>query len=185
MDQLFDAHVLDTVRSEFRRLQKLGDRALAQVKDDASFHARLDNAESNSLAIIIRHVAGNMRSRWTDFLTSDGEKAWRDRDGEFDLELHESRDQLVTRWEDGWKVTLAALDALTPADLTRTVMVRNEPLTVFEALLRQLAHYGQHTGQLLLLAKHAVGAQWQTLSIPRGQSKQGSWSYGGYGQEKT
>ncbi len=179
----FDRHVLDTVRAEFRRLQRLGDRALAQVKDDDAFHARLDQAESNSMAIIIRHVAGNMRSRWTDFLTTDGEKTSRDRDGEFDRGPRESREQLIAAWQAGWRLTLDTIDALTPADLARTVVIRNEALTVFEALCRQLAHYAQHTGQLLLLAKHAVGADWQSLSIPRGQSKAGAWSYRAHGEK--
>jgi hypothetical protein len=185
MNDALDTHVLETLRAEFRRLQKLGDRALAQVKDDESFHRRLDEAESNSMAIIIRHVVGNMRSRWTEFLTSDGEKTWRNRDGEFDIERRETRDELLAAWQDGWKVTLAAIDGLTPAQLTTPVTIRGEKLTVFEAITRQLAHYAQHTGQLLLLAKHAAGADWQTLSIPRGQSNQRTYSYRAHGQEKT
>jgi hypothetical protein len=184
MPQSLDVHVLDTLRSEFHRLRALGDRALAQVAGDAAFHARIDAGESNSLAIVIRHVAGNMRSRWTDFLTSDGEKPERDRDGEFDLDRRETREELLERWREGWDVTLRAIDALTPADLPATVMIRREPLTVYEALVRQLAHYAEHTGQIILLAKHAAGSAWQTLSIPRGKSLAGQYSYRDYGQKK-
>src|SRR5882672_647354 len=109
MDDALDAHVLNTIRTEFRRIRTLGDRALAQVQDEESFHARLDEAESNSIAIIVRHVAGNMRSRWTDFLTSDGEKTTRDRDGEFDLGPRENRGEILAAWEDGWRTTLSAV----------------------------------------------------------------------------
>ena len=182
MDDTLGAHVLETIQMEFRRMRTLSDRALAQVKDDASFHARLDVAESNSMAIIMRHVVGNMRSRWPDLLTSDGEKSTRDREGEFNLDQRESREHLFAAWQDGWRITLAAIDGLRPADLLRRVTIRSESLTVFEALLRQLGHYSLHIGQLVLLAKHAVGADWQSLSIPRGQSMHGSWSYRAYGQ---
>jgi hypothetical protein len=182
MPQPLDEHVLETIRSEYRRLRTLGDRALAQVDGDDAFHARLDDAESNSLAVIIRHLSGNMRSRWTDFLTSDGEKPDRQRDNEFDLARRETRAELLQAWHDGWTVTIAALDALSPSDLLRTITIRQEPLTVFEALARQLAHYAQHVGQILLLAKHQAGSRWQTLSIPRGQSLTGQHSYRAYGQ---
>jgi hypothetical protein len=182
MTDALDAHALATVRAEFLRLRALGDRALAQVPDDASFHARLDEIEANSLAIIVRHVAGNMRSRWTDFLTSDGEKPWRDRDVEFDLERRESRAELMAAWEDGWNTTLAAITALGPSDLMRTVPIRGERLTVYEALLRQLAHYAAHTGQIVMLAKHIAGPRWQTLTIPRGRSKEATGGYRRFGQ---
>jgi hypothetical protein len=172
MPDALDAHVLAAIVDEFTRLRGLGDRALAQVRDEEAFHVRLDEAESNSLAIILRHVAGNMRSRWTDFLTSDGEKATRHRDGEFDLGRRESPDELLAAWRQGWELTLATVGALTPADLQRQVTIRGETLTVTEALLRQIAHYAQHVGQIVLLAKHAVGTDWQSLSIPRAGSAQ-------------
>jgi hypothetical protein len=180
--QSLEEHALATFRAEYRRLRTLGDRALAQVEGDDAFHARLDDPESNSLAVIIRHVSGNMRSRWTDFLTSDGEKPDRQRDGEFDLGRRETRAELLQAWNDGWTITIAALDALAPTDLLRTVTIRQEPLTVFEALARQLGHYAQHVGQILLLAKHQAGSRWQSLSIPRGQSSTGDYKYRAYGQ---
>jgi hypothetical protein len=179
MPEDLGAHTLQAIRAELRRLRALGDGALAQVTDEAAFHARLDQAESNSIAVLIRHMAGNMRSRWTEFLTTDGEKATRDRDGEFELDRRETREELLIAWRDGWDITLGAVDALTPADLLRTVTVRGESFTALEALLRQLGHYAQHVGQMLMLAKHAVGAGWQSLSIPRSLSTRGSSSHQG------
>jgi hypothetical protein len=176
-----DEHVLSTLIGEMRRLKALGDKALAQVNDDDTVNAVLDN-ETNSLAIIIKHVSGNMRSRWTDFLSSDGEKATRDRDGEFDQGTRWTVEQARTAWNEGWQVTLGSLDALTPADLMKTITIRGEALTVTEAITRQIAHYAQHTGQMLILARHFVGAAWVTPSIPRGQSKAGTWAYKNYGK---
>ncbi len=181
MDEI-GGHALETIRAEFRRLRTLGDRALAQVTGEDAFHIRLDAQESNSLAIIIRHVAGNMRSRWTDFLTTDGEKPWRDRDVEFDLDRRETRAELITAWTDGWNTLFAAIDPLTAADLLRTVPIRKEQLTVYEALLRQLAHYAMHTGQIVMLAKYLAAEKWQTLTIPRGHSKDVRGEYRTFGQ---
>jgi hypothetical protein len=174
MSTTLHEQVLMTLRAEFGRLRSAGDRALAQVTSDEAFHARIDDAESNSLAIVVRHVAGNMRSRWTDFLTSDGEKSWRDRDGEFDLDRRESRAELLADWSGAWDLAGRGLHALAPDDLGRTVLIRNESVTVCEALMRQLTHYAEHTGQIVLLAKHVAGSGWKTLTIPRSQSGQGT-----------
>jgi hypothetical protein len=169
------AHVLATFRAEFARLRAMAERALAQVDDAALHHA--PDPESNSLAVIARHMAGNLRSRFTDFLTSDGEKPWRDRDGEFEARAALSRAELLAEWEAGWGCLAGALDALAPDDLARAVVIRGESLTVCEALARQLSHHGQHTGQIVWLAKHLAGPRWKTLSIPRGQSKAGAYRY--------
>jgi hypothetical protein len=162
--------LIDELRGEACRYKDWADKALAQV-DDAGFFAALD-AEANSLALIVKHVANNLRSRWTDFYDSDGEKADRQRDREFEREAGDTRASLMTRWESGWACLLATLDAMTPADLSRTVVIRAEPHTVVRAALRSLAHTASHVGQIVLLAKHQRGADWQTISIARGQSEQ-------------
>jgi len=143
-----------------RQYKAMADRAVAQLEPEDIFRAPDD--ESNSIAIIMQHMAGNMRSRWTDFLTTDGEKPTRNRDAEFDLAPGTSFAAVKQSWEDGWNVTLAAIEALTPADLEREVRIRNEPHTVLQAISRQLAHYAYHVGQIVLLAKHYRGAAWQT-----------------------
>jgi uncharacterized damage-inducible protein DinB len=156
----------------FRYYKKLGERAMAQCPDEGLF-TTLDQ-ESNSIAIIVKHMAGNMRSRWTDFLTSDGEKPDRHRDSEFE-EPPKTRAALLESWERGWKYVFDALKPLTDADLTRTVPIRTEPHSVMQAINRQVAHYSHHIGQIVFLAKHlttkATG-KWDSLSVPRGQSKQ-------------
>jgi hypothetical protein len=162
-------HVLDDLVLTLRKQKQLADRALAQV-DDESFH-RAPDPDSNSIALIVKHVAGNQRSRWRDFLESDGEKPDRDRDSEFESGSGDSRQALMARWEEGWKLLFDALAALGPDDLLRTVTIRGEPHTVFQAIDRQLAHYAQHAGQVVLLAKHWTGPGWKSLSIPRGRSK--------------
>lgn len=154
----------------FRSLKDQAERALAQADDGALF-ATLD-AGSNSLAVLVAHMAGNARSRWTDFLTADGEKPDRNRDAEFELEPGVSREELMRRWEAGWGALFAALEPLTAADLNRTVTIRGEPHNVMQAVLRQVRHYAYHVGQIVQLAKHYRGAEWETLSIPRGQSRQ-------------
>ncbi len=164
-----ESHYLATIRGQFRSLKKLADGALAQVSE-AEFFALLDR-ESNSLAILVKHLAGNMRSRWRDFLTSDGEKADRHRDREFEVdEGAQSRQRLLQHWESGWATLFHTLDALEPADLARTITIRAEPHSVIEAIQRQLAHYGYHVGQIVLLAKHWRGPAWKTLSVARGKS---------------
>ena len=157
-------HLLDVIREAYRQLKAQADRAVAQI-DDAAVFAKLDD-ESNSIALVMKHVAGNLRSRWTDFLTTDGEKPTRDRDSEFE-ELGETRSAIVASWEAGWQAAVAAVESLTPADLMRTVTIRNEPHTIVQALERNLAHTAMHVGQIVLLAKHFAGGRWQTLSIPR------------------
>jgi hypothetical protein len=161
---------IDELRAEFRRYKELADKALAQV-DDAAFFATLD-AESNSLALIVKHLASNFRSRWTDFYDSDGEKPDRHRDREFEIEPDDTRAALMATWEAGWAGFFAVADAMTPADAARTVVIRAEPHTVPRALIRSLAHTAGHIGQIVLLAKHGQGEKWQTLTIARGQSEQ-------------
>jgi hypothetical protein len=152
--------------------KKLAERAMAQCPDDALFTS-LD-AESNSIAIIVKHMSGNMRSRWTDFLTTDGEKPDRNRDTEFE-DAPKTRTELMEMWEGGWKYVFDALAPLTEADMIRKITIRTEPHSVMQAINRQLAHYSYHVGQIAFLAKHfsakATGT-WQSLSVPRGLSKQ-------------
>jgi hypothetical protein len=167
--QLSTSYLQDSI-GLFRYYKKLGDRAMAQCPDDALFVA-LD-AESNSIAIIVKHLAGNMRSRWQDFLTTDGEKADRNRDTEFETPPA-TRAELMEMWERGWKYVFDALEPLTESDLTRTVTIRTEPHSVMQAINRQVAHYAHHVGQILFLAKHLTFAKtgkWESLSVPRGKS---------------
>jgi len=159
--------VVSTFVREFHRTKQLAERAVAQL-GDAQLHAQLD-PESNSVAIIMVHMSGNLRSRWTDFLTTDGEKPWRHRDGEFDAQTL-TRDTLLASWDEGWAVLFATLATLTDDDLTRTVTIRGEGHTVLAALTRQLGHYSGHAFQIVFLAKHLAGPAWSTLSIGRGQS---------------
>ena len=159
---------LADVKARFESIRSLAERAAAQV-DDAAFFAPL-GAEENSIALLMKHMAGNLRSRFTDFLTSDGEKPDRDRDAEFEQAPADSRATILARWSEGWRILFDALDTITAGDLARTVTIRGEPHTVIQALSRQLVHQSQHAGQIVLLAKHAAGARWQTLSIARGQS---------------
>lgn len=160
---------LTDVADQFRKLKELGDRALAQVRDEDLF-AALD-PESNSLAVLIRHMAGNMLSRWTGFLNSDGEKPDRDRDSEFEETAGTTREQLLKRWEEGWRCLFQALAALHEEDLSLTVLIRAEPHSVVKAIDRQLTHYAYHVGQIVFLAKHLASETWQTLSVPRGGSR--------------
>ena len=153
---------------EFRRYKRLADSAIAQV-DEAGFFGAPD-AQTNSVAIIVKHIAGNLRSRWTDFLTTDGEKPDRDRDREFELTPNDTREGLLARWEAGWSLAFDTLSALTEADFARTVYVRAQAHTVPQAIQRQLAHAAYHVGQIVLLARHYAGDRWTTLTIPRGAS---------------
>ena len=156
--------------SLFRYYKRLAERAMEQVTDEQLF-AAIDK-ESNSIAVIVKHMAGNMLSRWTDFLTTDGEKPDRDRDAEFETGGGVSRGGLLARWEEGWERLFTALGSLTPADLRRTVTLRGEPQTVPQAIHRQLTHQAYHVGQLVLLAKHFAGAGWQSLTVPKGKSRE-------------
>ncbi len=161
---------LDDILRAFRNYRALGDGALAQAAD-ADLHTLID-PDANSIAIVVKHVGGNLRSRFTDFLTSDGEKPDRDRDGEFEMPEHASREQVLALWNDGWRVALSAIESLTPADLERTVRIRREPFLVPEALNRSVTHTAYHVGQIVLLAKHFAGPKWKSLSIPKNQSRQ-------------
>jgi hypothetical protein len=151
----------------FRHYKNLGERAMAQIPDDA-LTTTLD-PESNSIAVIVKHMSGNMRSRWTDFLTSDGEKPTRHRDTEFEAPP-QTRAEIMAVWESGWKVLFEALAALTDADLDRTVLIRGERHSVMQAINRQLVHYPYHVGQIIYLAKHFASGHWTSLTVPRGKS---------------
>lgn len=167
--QLSSSYLQDSI-GLFRYYKKLGERAMAQCPDEALF-ITLD-PESNSIAILVKHLAGNMRSRWLDFLTTDGEKPDRNRDTEFETPPT-TRVQLTEMWERGWKYVFDALERLTEADLTRTVKIRTEPHSVMQAINRQVAHYAHHVGQILFLAKHLTftkTGKWESLSVPRGKS---------------
>jgi len=159
---------VENLRREFARLRAQADAALAQCTD-AQFFAT-PGAGDNSLAVIVKHVAGNLTSRWTDFLTSDGEKPGRNRDDEFALRPEDTRARLEKDWQHGWAVLSATFATLTDDDLPRVVRIRGEPLTVLQAAHRQLAHYAGHVGQIVYVAKHHCGPGWKTLSIPRGGS---------------
>src|SRR5271155_1623437 len=163
------SYVADSL-SILRYYKKRGDKAMGQCSDDA-LTAALDS-ESNSIAIIVKHMAGNMRSRWTDFLTTDGEKPDRNRDTEFE-EPPSNRAELIGMWERGWKSLFDALEPLTDADLTRTVTIRTEPHSVMQAMNRQIAHYSYHVGQIVFLAKHFAAntaGNWSSLTVPRKNS---------------
>ena len=166
---MIEQHYIDDCLFQLRKLKAQAEKAIAQV-DDSQFFALLDE-DANSIALIMKHVAGNMRSRWTDFLTTDGEKPDRHRDTEFEQERGDTRDAIVARWNAGWDVLFNAISSLHPTDLGKTVTIRNEPHTVVQAINRQVSHYSSHVGQIVLLAKHFAGPRWQTLSIPRKRGK--------------
>jgi len=170
MDGDIATHYLDEVRRQFRGHKRLAEGAIAQLEDEELFIA-LDR-ESNSIAILVKHLAGNMRSRFADFLTTDGEKPNRDRDQEFEMNSTTTRADVLRWWEEGWAHVFAAIEALKPEDVMRTVTVRSEPHTVLQAINRQVAHYAYHAGQIVFLAKHFRSSEWTTLSIPRGKSKE-------------
>jgi hypothetical protein len=158
---------LQTVIRRFKYYKDLGDKTFEQLNDwDFSYQP---NEESNSISIIIRHMVGNMLSRWTHFLSEDGEKEWRQRDNEFEVQ-DMTKQQLVTLWEKGWACMFDALESLKKKDLKKTVYIRKEPLTVIDAINRQLAHYPYHVGQIVHIAKTIKGKKFQSLSIPRGES---------------
>src|SRR6266849_883719 len=167
MAHQFTTSYTKDARDLLRYYKKLGDRAIEQCPEGSLF-TTLD-PESNSIAIIVKHMAGNMRSRWTDFLTTDGEKPDRYRDTEFE-EPPQTRAELGARWEAGWKTCLDALDALSDEDLARAVTIRTEPYSVMQAINRQVGHYAHHVGQIVFLAKHFAGEKWQTLSVPKKSS---------------
>src|SRR5208283_513922 len=166
----FAAHYLEEARRQMRGHKRMGEGAMSQLKDE-DFFVTLD-PESNSVAILVKHLAGNMRSRFTDFLTTDGEKPDRFRDQEFELTPATTRAEVMQWWEEGWVRVFAAIDPLKPEDVMRIVSIRGEPHSVLQAINRQIAHYAQHIGQIVLLAKHLRSSEWRTLSIARGRSEE-------------
>ncbi|MGP8216077.1 MAG: DUF1572 family protein [Bacteroidia bacterium] len=161
---------LETSKKVFLQYKKLAEGAMAQLTDEQVSWA--PSAESNSIAAIVKHLWGNMLSRWTDFLTTDGEKEWRERDAEFIAGDIKTRRQLMQKWDEGWKCFMNTLNSLKTEDLGRIVKIRGEDHTVFDALQRQIAHYSSHIGQIIYLAKALKDKDWNTLSIPKGKSKQ-------------
>jgi hypothetical protein len=168
MNQELGQHYLDDAITTFRAYRKLAEKALAQLRGEEYF-ITLDE-EANSIAVIMKHLAGNMLSRWTNFLTTDGEKPDRNRDMEFVIEPRTSKSEVENYWEKGWQRTFETLSALQPEDLLRTVMIRGETHTVLQSINRQLAHYPYHIGQIVFLAKHFRSSDWKSLSIPKNQS---------------
>ena len=164
------AHYLEEAFRQMRGHKQLAEGAIAQLSDEELF--RVIDPESNSVAIIMKHMAGNMRSRFTDFLTSDGEKPNRHRDQEFIIDSNTTRDDVMRNWEEGWKIVFSALQSLHPDDVMKTVTIRGETHTVLQAINRQIAHYAHHSGQILFLAKHMRSTEWKTLSVPRGRSEE-------------
>ena len=157
---------LQHLRHTYRMYKELGERAIAQVESDRDLHRQLD-PDSNSIAIIVKHIAGNLRSRFRDFLTTDGEKPDRNRDSEFAEEGIASRTEILRWWDEGWKVLLGAIESLTPEDLERTVHIRDEKLLVVEALNRSVTHTAYHVGQIVYVARHLASGHWTSLSIPK------------------
>lgn len=158
---------LESTKKQFEYYKMLGEKTLAQLHDEALFWQY--NDESNSIAIIVHHLSGNMLSRWTDFLTSDGEKEWRNRDAEFENNIN-TRAELLQKWNDGWRCLFDALDSLHEQDLSRTIYIRNQGHSVTEAINRQLAHYPYHIGQMVFIGKMICKENWHSLSIPKGNS---------------
>lgn len=163
---MIDTTLKNTI-NVFDYYKSLGEKAMAQINDEALFH--MPDEKSNSISVIVKHLHGNMLSRWTDFLTTDGEKEWRVRDAEFE-ETIETRDEVMKQWDEGWACVLNALNTLQPEDLDKTVYIRNMGQTVLEAIMRQMAHYAYHIGQIVYLARFFNQGDWKTLTIPKGGS---------------
>lgn len=164
----FEKHILENSIGVFKNYRALAEKSFNQLKEDKEYHYAPD-AESNSIAIIMKHMAGNMISRWTDFLTTDGEKPTRNRDGEF-VEGKESKEELIQYWNKGWEVFMNTLNSLKEEDLLKTITIRGEAMTAAQALNRQTAHYAYHVGQIVYLAKHIKSTDWNSLSIPKNKS---------------
>ena len=162
-------HYLESAKKQFNQYKTLGEKAMLQVPEEKLFWQF--NPESNSIGSIVKHLSGNMLSRFTDFLTTDGEKPWRNRDSEFENDL-KSKDELFSKWNEGWKCLSGALAPLTAEDLLKTIYIRNEKHSVMEAINRQLTHYAYHVGQIVFLGKMICNEKWESLSIPKGNSKQ-------------
>jgi hypothetical protein len=165
-----NAYLNDVVRT-FKNYKALADKAIAQVANDNDLHTQID-PDSNSLAVIMKHVAGNLRSRFRDFLTTDGEKPDRNRDSEFEMPAPAARADIVKGWDEAWAIALGSIEALTPDDLDRSITIRGEALLVPEALSRSATHTAYHVGQIVYVARHLTSGSWQSLSIPKGQSRQ-------------
>jgi hypothetical protein len=170
MNDSVGEHYLEDSISQFRKMKQLAEKAMRQISDE-EFFVLLDK-EANSIALIVKHLSGNLRSRWTDFLTTDGEKDWRHRDTEFLLTANDSRESLMQAWEVGWQVLFDALAPLQIADFDKKIMIRGEPHTIVQAINRQLTHYSYHIGQLVFLAKHLKSTAWKTLSVARHKSEE-------------
>ncbi|WP_018616377.1 DUF1572 domain-containing protein [Segetibacter koreensis] len=160
---------LDSVKKQFSYYKMLGEKAIDQLPDDKLFWQC--NEESNSVASIVKHLSGNMLSRWTDFLTTDGEKDWRNRDEEFENDM-QTRDAVLDKWNSGWNCLFNALNSLTQDDLKKEIFIRNEPHTVIEAINRQLSHYPYHVGQIVFIGKMICGSNWKSLSVPKRKSQE-------------
>lgn len=158
---------LESVKKQFLYYKTIGEKAMAQLEPEQLFVAV--NEDTNSIAVIVKHLSGNMLSRWTDFLTSDGEKEWRNRDGEFEQTL-KTKEELMVLWEKGWNCFFDAINALSPQQLSQIIYIRNEGHTVMEAINRQLAHYPYHVGQIIFYAKMLKQSDWTSLSIPKNKS---------------
>jgi len=165
---LAETYLKDILRT-YRNYQTLGEKAIAQVGADAALHVQID-PDSNSIAVIVKHVHGNLRSRFTDFLTTDGEKPDRNRDDEFEMPDRASRDTLLRWWAQGFGIALASIEAMTPADLERTVTIRGEAFVAVEAINRSIAHTAYHAGQIVYVARHLASGHWTSLTIPKGRS---------------
>lgn len=170
MPHQFSTSYIEDSLAVLRSWKSLTEKAMAQLRDE-DFHKSID-PESNSVAIMVKHMAGNMRSRWQDFLTSDGEKPDRHRDTEFEMPEQLTRAQIMEMWQRGWKYVFDALEPLTEADLERKIFIRGEPHSVMQAINRQVAHYANHMGQIIFLAKHLRSADWKAVTIPRGKSEE-------------
>jgi len=166
---LLNISYIQDVQARLQELKKLAEAAIAQIEPEELFQTW--DEETNSIAITMKHISGNMRSRWRDFLTTDGEKPDRNRDSEFVIDSADNHESLLQRWNEGWKYLFEAIGSLSAEDLNRTVLIRNQPHTVYQAINRQLIHYGVHVGQIVFMAKHLGAAHWKSLSIPRGKSQ--------------
>ncbi len=165
----FSSEFLPNIIKRFKAYKELADNTFNQLEEKDFFF--LPSSQSNSIAVIIQHIYGNAMSRWTNFLTEDGEKTWRKRDAEFET-MDISKQDLLSFWNEGWRTMFQTLESLTEEDLDKTVYIRSEPLKAFDAILRQLAHYSYHVGQIVYIGRLIKGDQWKSLSIPRGQSHQ-------------
>ncbi|MFV8340841.1 DUF1572 family protein [Flavobacterium sp. XS2P39] len=171
---------LESAKKQFLYYKTLGEKAMEQLESEQFFVAT--NADTNSIAMIVKHLSGNMISRWTDFLTTDGEKEWRNRDSEFENDL-QSEEAVLTAWNNGWNCLFRALNELKPEQLSQIIYIRNEGHTVLEAIIRQLAHYPYHVGQIVFYAKQLKNSDWESLSIPRNKSN--SYNADKFAQEKS